>query len=505
MRGIAVAALALCAGALQVWPAPVVGAATSEDRPAPEVVSSAAYAEHQSDHVATACLWDPGFRNEAGHKVQVVYAHTSATPDPAALATIDTSLERIDSAFINSAGRTGGHRVLRWATEPGSPLCHVRVRTVRIGTGASGFAALRSELQAAGAISVPATGAADPTPTKFLVFTEGAVEPDSASACGTATSYLDDSPDGARPGGNLNLRSSVAAVPESCWDQLPDGGSAPARQLMRALGAVQPSAPHHAEPGSCSDGRDLLCVPPTATTPCPAPSDRALFDCGNDDYFNTDPIRGQYLCDHWNTADSRYFQDRTAVQPARAVTTLRLTAGVETLAVSWGDTASCRGADFYKVVVGNVGWRYVDGNSTSFAVPPGNYTVSVRPVRIDESGEPLLGDARADTLRVPNFAPTSGIVLSLTDGRGYGALVYAIDPETNRPVDIRMTVNGGSAQVYRPNYTWADMPRYTGLDHTEALVVLAQLPPGTNEVCFQALDPTAFTWSEIGCRTHTVK
>jgi hypothetical protein len=173
--------------------------------------------------------------------------------------------------------------------------------------------------------------------------------------------------------------------------------------------------------------------------------------------------------------------------------------------VSWDDTASCYGADYYRVSVSGVGTRNLDANATTFTVEPGTYTVTVWPVLDDGQGTVVLGAARQATQTVPNYPPTSGVVLSLTDGRGYGALVYAIDPETNAPTDIRVTIGGVSQNVYRWNYTWADMPRYTGLDHTEALVVLAQLPPGTRDICFEARDPQSGGWVGIGCRSHTVK
>ncbi len=97
------------------------------------------------------------------------------------------------------------------------------------------------------------------------------------------------------------------------------------------------------------------------------------------------------------------------------------------------------------------------------------------------------------------------MVLSLTDGRGYGMLGYAIDPETGGPARMRVTIPGVLSREYDWNYTWADMLRFTGLNNTQALVFLAQLPPGTHTVCLDALDPQGAGWTRLECSTHTVK
>jgi hypothetical protein len=96
-------------------------------------------------------------------------------------------------------------------------------------------------------------------------------------------------------------------------------------------------------------------------------------------------------------------------------------------------------------------------------------------------------------------------VLSLTDGRGYGAVVWAYDPDDGRPTLMRMHIPGVVLLNTRWNYYWADMPRYTGLNRHEATVFLAQLPPGEHQICFETLDNQTGQWSSIGCRNHAVK
>jgi hypothetical protein len=149
--------------------------------------------------------------------------------------------------------------------------------------------------------------------------------------------------------------------------------------------------------------------------------------------------------------------------------------------------------------------QIVDGLATSVFVPtaPGTYDVDMGAWR--DSGGPL---SRV-TVTVPeapvNRPPTGGIVISATQDHSYGLLAYAFDPESDAPTRVRVNVEGVSGKEYDWNYTWDDMPRYTGLNHHEAFVFLAQLPSGDRNVCFDAQDPQDGSWTNIGCRRVSVK
>jgi hypothetical protein len=72
--------------------------------------------------------------------------------------------------------------------------------------------------------------------------------------------------------------------------------------------------------------------PTVMTVVCP-PEQEALLDCGDNDYFNTNPASGTYLATHWNTANSSFLQADDAPRPAQ----LSLT-GAAT--ITYGDHAT---------------------------------------------------------------------------------------------------------------------------------------------------------------------
>ena len=437
-----------------------------------------------------------------GFRVQPVYAYVGPEPDPDAIALISGALANVEDTFTDSAAVTGGWRGVRWVTDSGSAGCKVVLRTAQITSGATDYFALMADLEGQGAVPESGVGT-----TKHLVWTEGEIfQPESPtdprpSTCGLGESFPDESPlDLDHP--NYNLDGTRAAVDDRCWD-INGGGSVPAHELMHTLGAVQDGAPNYANEGHCNDEYDLMCYGPGMTYPC-AISHARLFDCNNDDYFNTDPLVGSYLCSHWNTADSLYLEGWNQVQAPRAVSGLSVTASAGRINVKHSGTASCYGADFYRITVQGVGSYDTASLAVGINAPAGTRSVTVAPH--SPYGD-VFGEAVAAVVTVPpaNRLPVGKMVLSLTDGRGYGMLGYAIDPDTGAPVRMRMVIPGVVNREYNWNYRWADMPAYTGWNRTEALLFLAQLPPGTHKICFDARDANTGAWTRLDCRTHTVK
>jgi len=75
---------------------------------------------------------------------------------------------------------------------------------------------------------------------------------------------------------------------------------------------VQNSAPNASGWFHCIDEYDIMCYRDSSTTPpmrvdCAEPSlDSTRFDCGHNDYFNTNPASGSYLANFWNAANNRF-------------------------------------------------------------------------------------------------------------------------------------------------------------------------------------------------------
>lgn len=84
-------------------------------------------------------------------------------------------------------------------------------------------------------------------------------------------------------------------------------------ELVHALGAVSPGAPHATGKGHCYDAYDVMCysdggVAWRKTIVCPARQASYRLDCGQDDYFAVDPRGNSWLARNpgANVANSRF-------------------------------------------------------------------------------------------------------------------------------------------------------------------------------------------------------
>jgi hypothetical protein len=233
----------------------------------------------------------------SGKRIQAIYARATDRPD--AYATLLPSLRQwaaeADQAVWASAGTTGGRR-LRFVTSG----CRLDVANVTLSrTGDDSFSNMRSELQAKG------YNRAD---RKYLVWVDAAV-----GICGLGEVYNDQRPG---PENWNNGGPMYARVDRPCWQY------AELHEIFHTLGAVQPDSPHPSAGLHCTDEADVMCYdddgsgPISMTSICP-PAEEALLDCGDDDYFSTDPPAGSYLADAWNTADSGFLQPDDAPLPAQ--------------------------------------------------------------------------------------------------------------------------------------------------------------------------------------------
>ena len=242
-----------------------------------------------TSHVAPACSGT----GSDGNRVQVLYVVEADDPNrfTGVLPILRDEVANVDDTFAVSAAKDGGGLRVRWVFDPATCQPVITPVTVRAGELAS-FATMITAVQRMGYTR---------TDRKYLMFADAAV------LCGVGHLILDDRPTGnASDGGN----ALYARVDTGCW-QASSSGSVAAHELMHNLGGIQGSASHSTPYGHCDDDNDLMCYADGSGVPmrqvCPTASE-PLFDCGQDDYFATDPAPGSYLATRWNTARSSFLE-----------------------------------------------------------------------------------------------------------------------------------------------------------------------------------------------------
>jgi hypothetical protein len=238
----------------------------------------------------------PVCSGSAGDRVQVLYTFA---PDTNRYATVVGEIAQIvaniDDTFEISALKTDGGREVRWVADAS---CQPTITSVEVPSDSiSSFSSSTAYLAS--------LGYSDPH-RKYLVFVDAP-----NAACGLSTIQFDSSP------GPNNMNNGqvpqYAEVYQPCWVS---GGpfvfpTTAVHELMHTLGAVQPDAPHATTHNHCWDGADIMCYDDgddhTQRNVCPERSSY-MFDCGNDDYFNTAPPAGSYLATHWNVANSSFLE-----------------------------------------------------------------------------------------------------------------------------------------------------------------------------------------------------
>lgn len=280
---------------------PTSGLCTHGPNAAPEGVdinAQPAPAPASAQSVATiACEGD----GTSGNRTQVGYARPSNSPNGdrynTYLGTFRQLSASVDTIYDASAAETGGSRRIRFVTDASCDLSVLNV--VLSANGASPFDKTISELQAQG------YNRAD---RKYLVFMDASV------LCGISTFYGDD-----RPGSeNYNNRgvAGYARIDTGCWE-----ANAVAHEHMHTLGGVQNSAPNASGGRHCVDEYDVMCYSDTPNYPtmrqlCPNSTANDRFDCGKNDYFNTNPAAGSYLATHWNTTNNDFLIKSSTPNPS---------------------------------------------------------------------------------------------------------------------------------------------------------------------------------------------
>lgn len=258
-----------------------------------------------------------------GYRVQLVYAREATSRDryPEYEARFREWAARVDDIFNASAAKTGGIRHVRYVTDG---QCRPTIERITLPAGAvNDFADTLDELDVRGF---------DRVDRKYLIW----VDTTKARYCGIATTW-DDLTANTTPGinannGNPDYGPFAARIDTRCWGQR---HSTEAHELLHTFGGVlgwsnpAQAPPHATRGGHCTDESDRLCYADaepgvfkpdgTATSLqflCPA-THEVLLDCGNDDYYSTNPPAGNWLATHWNSANSAWL----ARTPAAGTTT----------------------------------------------------------------------------------------------------------------------------------------------------------------------------------------
>jgi hypothetical protein len=235
---------------------------------------------------------------EEGFRVQVLYVRGTSSPPLSndRLADIRGWVADMDEIFHDSATETGPARNVRFVQDPDEP-CQPAVDDVAVTTSAlNDFDSMIAQLENKG------YGEADRIYLSFVNANE---------YCGIGTLWDDDDPDGIANWNNFG--PSYSRVDSGCW-----AGWVAAHEVMHNLGGVQLSADNSSGGFHCIDEYDIMCysdagsgVPQMRFDCGPEILNTTRFDCGDDDYYNTNPVDdpdpSHYdLVDFWNPANNRF-------------------------------------------------------------------------------------------------------------------------------------------------------------------------------------------------------
>lgn len=293
-------------------PAPVPVPVPTPTNPNP---SNPATTPRPSDNTKVTCVGD----GSRGARVQLVYMRGQGTKDryEEAKKLFQISAVRIDSNVMASAKKTGGTRHVRWVHNTN---CEPTVLNITIpdakNTGARDAILHFLGNKAAGGLGFYNND------RKYLIYHDTSV-----MYCGLGgivfpsnSPYKSgDTPDPAT--NRYNQHSGFGMFSPNCWGPVRAVGDTSnsdvqLHELWHAFGAVNESAQRSSYAGHCNDDQDVMCYDDRAdpsnqpktlqSNVCADPKDNFLLDCGNNDYFNTNPKKGSYLDTHWNTANSRF-------------------------------------------------------------------------------------------------------------------------------------------------------------------------------------------------------
>ena len=326
-----------------------------------QATESSAPVEAQ-DSAPIACESD----GQTGFRVQVLYVRGTSSPALSAdrLAAIRGWVADMDQIYQDNAETTGPSRNIRFVHAAGDP-CQPAVDDVTVTSAAlNDFDSMISQLENKGY---------DKADRIYLSFVNA------NTYCGIGTLWDDDNPDGAANWNNFG--PSYSRVDAKCW-----AGWVAAHEVMHNLGGVQLSAEHTSNGFHCIDEYDIMCYddgpasPPMREICTPeALYDDTLLDCNHDDYYNTDPVDGSYLDNHWNPANNRFLIGGTETElptdsPSLSVEWVAPVGNDETFDVSDGrialsaeatDDTGVKRVEFWRFNNETGDWEFISEDDTA--------------------------------------------------------------------------------------------------------------------------------------------
>lgn len=239
--------------------------------------------------VATPEVWPCVGTGVDGKRVQALYIYKQGLPNR--LTTLqpqfDSIAKKVEGVFAASGRETGAPRYVRFATNGGAANCGLSVKAVAVANPDEDFGTMIDQLTQLGYNNAN---------RHYLLWVETTTPP---PYCGISQEFNDDTP------GASNLNEDYPLMARiDCWD------FAEPHEIMHTLGSVMDSAPNSTGMSHCNDLHDVMCYADggpksNLQTKCPTRSEW-IYDCNNDDYFNTNPSGSNYLTTHWNTANSAF-------------------------------------------------------------------------------------------------------------------------------------------------------------------------------------------------------
>ncbi len=165
--------------------------------------------------------------------------------------------------------------------------------------------------------------------------------------------------------------------------------------------------------------------------------------------------------------------------------------------------------------IASYAWNFGDGGTASGGTArhtyasAGTYTVTLKVT--DNRG---ASSTTSKSVTVPSPVtpppgdqpPIGQLLITNVDKRSYSILGYAIDPDTDDPIQVLVDIHGVGQTLLTADYTLPGLPQsHPGFGPNHGFLFNAQLPPGTRDVCVYAIGADGGQNSVIGCNRVTVK